>query len=76
MPSEDEFLNFLKEKGEKFMQLRKQTGKSIATVAAETGLSIEVLTNIEIGQSSQYELQKLYELCNYYKIDAQEMLGT
>lgn len=76
MPTEDEFLNFLREKGERFMQLRNQTGKDIPTVAAESGLSIEEVTNIENGQSSQYELQKLYELCNYYKIDALEMLGT
>lgn len=75
MPAKDEFRKFLKEKGEKFKQLRNQVGKDIATVAAESGLSEEEVTNIEMGSSSKYKLQKLYDLCNYYKIDSLEMFG-
>jgi transcriptional regulator with XRE-family HTH domain len=75
MPTKNEFQKFLKEKGDKFKQLRSQVGKDIATVAAESGLSEEEITNIEKGNSSQYELHKLYDLCNYYKIDSLEMLG-
>jgi transcriptional regulator with XRE-family HTH domain len=76
MPAKDEFRKFLKEKGEKFMQLRNQVGKDIATVAAESGLSEEEVKNIEKGKSSQYQLQKLYDLCDYYKVDSREILGT
>lgn len=76
MTAKEDFKKYLKETGEKFLQLRTQAGKDIPTVAAESGLSTEEVTNIEKGKSAQYELQKLYDLCNYYGVDARKYIGA
>jgi transcriptional regulator with XRE-family HTH domain len=75
MPTKKEFPKFLKETGDKFLQLRIKAGKDIPTVAAGSGLSTEEVTNIENGKSAQYELRMLYDLCKYYGVDAREYIG-
>jgi transcriptional regulator with XRE-family HTH domain len=75
MPSKSEFNQYLKEAGKKFLKLRTGAGKDIPEVASGSGLTEEEIKNIEKGDSRQYELQKLYDLCRYYKVDARKILG-
>lgn len=76
MTAKEDLKKNLKETGVRFLQLRTQAGKDIPTVAAGSGLSEEEVNNIEKGKSAQYELRKLYDLCNYYGVDAREYIGV
>jgi transcriptional regulator with XRE-family HTH domain len=76
MHSRDEFEKYVKAIGKKFKDLRLKMGKDIPTVATESGFLGNEIDNIEQGESSQYELKKLYDLCAYYGVEAIEFLDA